>query len=284
MKFLMDNAPPPKTDFEYYDNFYYSWRLIDKRIETLRTRKQRATHLLKVLLLSFVILASAGGTAIYLFRPHVSFKFNGDARFPSTFPALLPDQSEIVLSRKSSVDFIHHPFARNLKLEGRAYISVSNSYRPFSITAGDTELKTYNASFFLSVEPERITIHVIDGEVKVLESDQAVVVHAGENTTLVPGDYPMVSTYRRVNYNAWYSGNLVFHDEYLRQIVNTLQSEYHAVIGFSEQRIGKCRFSGVFHDVRSVHEILEILCGSMNLRYELKTDGSFVISGSTCGK
>lgn len=282
VKFLLDNAPPPKSGFEYYDDFYYSWRLIDKRIETLRTRKQRAKRLLNVLLVCLFIVTSAGGYAIYLFRPHVGLKFNGDERFTSTFRTLLPDHSEIVLNRNSSFDFMHHPLSRNLKLKGRAYMNVSNSYRPFFITAGETELKTYKASFFVSVEPEQVTIHVSDGEVHVLDDEHPVVVHTGENITLIPGDYPMVSTYRRANYNAWFSGNLVFPDEYLRQVVNTLQSEYHVVIRFSEPGIGRCRFSGIFHEIGTIQDVLKILCESMNLQYVTDTDGSFVISGPTC--
>lgn len=284
VKFLLDNDPPVRPGLATRDDFYHNWRLIEKRIEALRTRKRRANRLLNVLLVCSLLATSAAGIAIYLFRPHVSFKFSGDERFTSTFRTSLPDQSEIVLNRNSSFDFKHHPLSRELRLEGRAYMTVSHSYRPFFLVAGATELKTYKASFFVSAGPEQVTVHVSDGEVQVLDREHPVVVHAGENITLVPGDYPMVSTYRRANYNAWFSGNLVFPDENLRQVVNTLQSEYRVVIRFADPGIGRCRFSGIFHDIGTIEDVLKILCESMNLQYHTDFDGSFVISGATCSK
>lgn len=197
---------------------------------------------------------------------------------------ILPDGTEVFLN-KNSILVYPEEFGkkkRSVIFSGEAYFNVVKSKTPFFVDAGETSIKVIGTKFSIRNYKNERTTEVVVEEGKVLFSDQ----NLKNNSILVAGEKAVHSENKIVknkikNYNsfAWAKEKLVFDETPLKQIVADISNYFNKEIVIRKP-IENCLFTGTFSNPE-LEEIIEIICTSVDCRYEIKNDTIFM-NGASC--
>ncbi|MDT8402744.1 MAG: FecR domain-containing protein [Bacteroidales bacterium] len=187
----------------------------------------------------------------------------------------LPDGSTAYLNRNSSITYPDRfdSQSRTVKLEGEAYFDIeSDSKRPFTVNAGDADVKVLGTSFNVNTGNNRVEVFVTSGEV-LLKS------HTGEESvTLEQGDLGLLSDQAASkklnndpNYLSWKTELLVFEGDSLGKVIKDLKRVHNINIETENDEIRKLRVTSVF-DNQSHETIIRIICTTFNLEYYKEGD------------
>lgn len=194
----------------------------------------------------------------------------------------LPDQSVVSLNSISTIAYINTPnqHVRAVKLEGEAFFKVKrDTSKPFIVSAGAAEVQVLGTSFNVNSRSKRggIEVCVKTGKVRVSnKSGQSIDLVANEKAILVDG-HLIKEPLENENYLAWKSKKLVFNNQpKLKEVVDLLNEVYHANLVVTGQ-VGEIAIGNTTFDNYSLDQILEVLCGPMDLRAERK-DGNIILS------
>ena len=113
--------------------------------------------------------------------------------------------------------------------------------------------------------------------------------HPKENVLLVPGEKAVLSAEQNLiskstntdpNYMAWKTKVLVFDNETLAQVVNTLQSVYQTPVTLADNALAECRVTASFNG-QSLQSVLQVIKETLDL--QVKQNGKTIeISGKSC--
>lgn len=197
---------------------------------------------------------------------------------------ILPDGTEVFLNRNSILAYPEKfgKKKRSVIFSGEAYFDVAKSKTPFFVDAGETSIKVLGTKFSIRNYKNERTTEVVVEEGKVLFSDQNV----KNKSILVAGEKAVHSENKIVknkikNYNsfAWAKEKLVFDETPLKQIVADISNYFNKEIVIRKP-IENCLFTGTFSNPE-LEEIIEIICTSVDCRYEIKNDTIFM-NGASC--
>lgn len=195
----------------------------------------------------------------------------------------LPDGSIVVLNSGSQIKY---PLAfasdeRRVKLEGEAFFDVTkNAEQPFIIETKDAEVKVLGTSFNVnaSISGNQVEVFVETGLVQLSRKR-----NGKEKILINPGNIGVLnnSKLERVKNNdqniiAWKTKEIVFREENLQKVIETLNKVYKTHIDCKNPEILQLRYTSTFKD-QNIDSILNVVCLTFNLKIEYVDDQIYLV-------
>ena len=166
----------------------------------------------------------------------------------------LADASTVHLNSDSSIDPDYSPEQRRIKLvAGEAEFVVSkDKSRPFIVVADGQEIKALGTDFIVKIQPQGISVTVIESSVQVSQPDMntivPVVLYPGQRIDSIVGQAPgPVSTVELSRANSWRFNRLIFESETLDNVIAEINRYRKGHIFLGRRSLANYRVSGVFN-------------------------------------
>jgi transmembrane sensor len=177
----------------------------------------------------------------------------------------LADGSRVSLDSNSEVTVRYTKNARDLHLvRGQARFDVAhNVERPFSVIAGDQKVVATGTAFNIDVTGPKVLVTLIEGHVVVLDEDKSKTINpidtpsplpkpsvelkAGQQLAALPEAPPTIATANLQRVTAWTSGQLMFDNETLADVVARVNRYTKTPIQIDGPKVANLKISGVFN-------------------------------------
>ncbi|MBN1598094.1 MAG: FecR domain-containing protein [Bacteroidales bacterium] len=210
-------------------------------------------------------------------------------RFAETKEVVLPDGSKVTLNANSKISYKKNFILeeRLISLKGEAFFEVEkNPDIPFVISVNEAEIKVLGTSFNVRAykSMDNIEVTVKEGLVSLYEKKQEqkkVLASAGEkaeynrNLKVVKKQLN-----QNKNYNAWKTRIMIFENDSLSGIVNTIGQVYHKNITIKNPELNSCTLTTTFEN-KDLNTVLEVLESTLDIVVEQDED-NIIISGEGC--
>jgi ferric-dicitrate binding protein FerR (iron transport regulator) len=187
---------------------------------------------------------------------------------------VLPDGSTVLLNANSKISY-PNAFASNerrIKLEGEAFFDVTkNPDRPFIIEVNEAEVKVLGTSFNVNsnTSEHKIEVFVETGLVQLSRKR-----NNEEKILIKPGNVGIMSKDKLIkekNYNknivAWKTKEIIFYEDNLKSVIETLNRAYNSDITCENQDILNLRYTSTFRN-QDIDSILNVICLTFDLKIE----------------
>lgn len=224
------------------------------------------------------LCSSAAVMIIFFFFQFNTVKVYNDTNTPITH--LLPDGSSVELNKFAELKHkSHFEKGRNVRLSGEAFFDIAaDTVHPFVIKVGNSRVKVLGTSFNVRHTPQsdKVEVFVKTGKVRLsnddnyaleLTANQLGIANNGQLTPLDQQD---------VNYMSWLNHKLIFNDNQLPYVIQTVENSYHTNITLAQVQLEQLSLSTTFHQL-SIEEIITSICLTLNLHQE-KTPSGYVLS------
>ncbi|MCF8223215.1 MAG: FecR domain-containing protein [Bacteroidales bacterium] len=222
---------------------------------------------------SVVVLMALTFAAIYLMNKTPGTYGNIARTGPDqkNLELILPDGSQVVLNRNSSIEYPDKFSAENrmVKLEGEAFFDVSpDESLPFMIDACKADVTVLGTSFNVNNNNDRVEVLVSTGKVRLSNKagDQSLTLEPGEIGAM-DNSVASKNVNKDPNYLAWKTEVLRFEGDRLEKVFRDLNRVHNINIEVENQEINELRLSSVFEN-QPPDTIIRIICTSFNLDYE----------------
>jgi len=191
----------------------------------------------------------------------------------------LEDGSRISLDSDSEVTVRYTHYARSLHLlKGQARFDVAHDVeRPFSVIARDRKVVATGTAFNIDLTRPNVAVTLIEGHVVVLDATgdaqlaqptakkvPLVELHAGQELVAANDKAPIVKDVDIKQVTAWVSGQLVFSNETLSDVVARVNRYSATPIVIADSDLANEKVSGVFN-VGDVPGFLDIITQTLPL-------------------
>lgn len=232
-----------------------------------------------------VLVVFLSGLAIwYVTSARQYLEFNTLSQADSIF---LPDGSLIHLNAYSTLkyprDFDNSQ--RAVVLKGEAFFEVvKNERQPFIVSAGTAKITVLGTSFNVSA-PEnssQVACIVISGKVQMQISENErmkVVLEPGEQGIYNDNELQELP-YNDTNSIGWYTGEFIFRENTLAEVVKVLESAYHQEIILQNSALSQCSITANFKG-NNLEEMLQVITLTLGLDFE-KGEQGWIIKGDGC--
>ncbi len=190
---------------------------------------------------------------------------------------ILPDSSIVWINSGTTLTYDNN-FSqnnRNLSLKGQAFFEVrKNKHLPLIVTSGDLQVKVLGTRFDVKAYPD-------DDEIKVtLESGKVELLNAKDKSfayRMIPGQmasYDLQSskvkkkTVVTQNYSGWKTGNLIFIDTPMAEVIKSLKRKFDIEIEVGNTSVYRSVFNANFKN-ESMKEILDYIRFSCHVNYTI---------------
>lgn len=202
---------------------------------------------------------------------------------------VLPDGSVVSLHAGSQITYpaTFDSKIRKVQLKGEAYFEVTHDKtKPFVVASGDARVEVLGTKFNVNTLMAASTIEVVltSGKVSVYFKEDPI-----ENVLLNPGEKAVVLAEQKQisksantdpNYMAWKTRVLVFENETLAEVMNTLQNVYQTPVKLASPALSECRVTASFNN-QSLESVLQVIKETLDL--QIKQNGKVIeVSGSAC--
>lgn len=172
--------------------------------------------------------------------------------------ATLKDGSQLALNTDSKVLVTYHNDRRHLELvRGEAMFDVAhNPQRPFTVLAGQEQVKALGTSFVVRREPNHLWVTLVRGKVelsnRVASADGGsdfrpqVILAPGERATVDGAGNLLVDRPSVSAMVAWRQGEVVFKDTTILEAANELNRYGPVKISVTDPVVARTRVSGLF--------------------------------------
>ncbi len=202
---------------------------------------------------------------------------------------VLPDGTVVSLHAGSQIKYASafNSKTRKVELTGEAYFEVAHDKtKPFIVSSGDARVEVLGTKFNVNSRTSSGTMEVVltTGKVSVYyktKADENMLLNPGEKAVLSPEEKQITkSSNTDPNYMAWKTRVLVFDNETLAQVVNTLQNVYQIPVKIANPDLSECRVTASFNN-QSLASVLQVLKETLDLK--VKQNGNKIeISGKSC--
>lgn len=229
--------------------------------------------LVAMLLISLPLLVARWGGLFTAEVPLVSVHIDQGERSQ----VLLADGSSVILDAGST---LRHPeqFADNSRevyLDGEGYFEVVGDAKwPFIVHAADARIGVIGTKFNVRAweVDQRVQVAVAEGTVALNSAsagaDGGVVIHSGQGSTLPANGLPTTPEDVVIEEKiGWMNNRAVFRDVSLDEVLYNLERWYDIKFDLAVPEIAKERVT-VYIKNNSVKDILELISGLTNMRYE----------------
>ncbi len=181
---------------------------------------------------------------------------------------VLSDGSRVWLNRNAQLSYPGKFGGKDHKVQlvGEAYFNIAkNPDKPFIIQTKHSEVTVLGTSFNINSNMEITEISVTTGKVNVKS------LYSGKSVNLLPEFTAQVSketiqkaATKNINYMSWKTGEFIFNDTPLEEVVNDLNSFYPKQVIIKSQN-NRCKFTADFNNA-NLSDIIKILALSCNLK------------------
>ncbi len=203
----------------------------------------------------------------------------------------LPDGTAIKLKANSSISYVQGfgDEHRELTLVGGANFDVTrNENLPFTIRTDKSVVKVLGTSFDLSAYPEKeVELYVTEGLVNfasVSAEDAKNEIPAGKKAVLLAdGKNIITEDLTSNNYAAWWTGQLVFNNTPLSQVIKDLEKTFSVSITL-KGNLGDCPLNATYSK-SSITEIVELIQATFvdsEIEVTYSKENSLILDGKTC--
>ncbi|KJD32669.1 anti-sigma factor [Tamlana sedimentorum] len=175
----------------------------------------------------------------------------------------LPDESEVVLNAKSTLDYNKKTWKteRNLNLSGEAYFKVTKGQK-FTVKTAAGNVQVLGTQFNVKQRANYFEVTCYEGSVSVTSSQNKVVLKPGETFRIVDNKVVAVANANE-NAPSWLQQESSFKNVPLWQVVNELENQYNINVSSNNINVNVL-FSGSF-----THNNLNIALQSVTIPLKL---------------
>ncbi|GAB3947618.1 FecR domain-containing protein [Spirosoma harenae] len=259
---------------------------ITKPISVRRTEWDSGWRQITYRVAAMLALVMSLGWIFYQFRYmshdnpaiHTVTLVTGDQKLRKT----LPDGTIILLNRHSTLTY-PTAFAddrRDVTLNGEAFFDVTpDASRPFRIDARKTTVQVVGTSFSVRAYDANVSVAVQTGKVKFSRGKKMVLLVKNQQAILETN----ADTIRRLaapsaNTFAYKTGLLVFNNEPLRDVIQTINQVYNSDVRLANVQVGNCRLNTRF-DKMQLDDVLAVTAETLGL--QIRHEGKQVILDGT---
>ncbi|HEX9958538.1 MAG TPA: FecR domain-containing protein [Fibrella sp.] len=196
----------------------------------------------------------------------------------------LPDGTKILLNRRSTLRYPARFAAnhRDVTLIGEAFFDVvPDTTRPFRIRARQTTVQVLGTSFTVRAYDATVSVAVRTGKVRFASGLNAVMLTKNQQAAFVPS----ADTIRRAlklspNVFSYKTGQLIFDNEPLRDVVQTLNEVYNADVRLENAQLGNCRLTTRF-DNAPLDAVVAVTAETLGLRVR-RVGQRVILDGTGC--
>lgn len=228
-----------------------------------------------------LIVASGFVINYFVFR-------NTDVKFQTsdiTQSVILPDGSTIILNKHSELSYASSFGETNrvVTLKGEAFFEIErDTQKPFVINIGNAEVEVLGTSFNVQGYNDRkeIEVTVQTGLVKfsVPEVNKEVKLEAGQKGIYSKASKGLKSDANPdINFLAWNTRKLVFTENDLQTVIETLNRTYQVNITLPTNIPASCVVTVTF-DHQSLESVLNVLKTTLNLEYRMNGNQVEILS------
>ncbi|WP_353722768.1 FecR family protein [Dyadobacter sp. 676] len=213
----------------------------------------------------------------------------------------LSDRSTVTLEPGASIVFpaTFSGDKRTVQLSGNAFFEITrNPDQPFLVYSGKIITRVLGTSFRIktNAKDKALEVEVVTGKVSVFENreafseidpvdnqDNGVVLTPNQRVTYFPESRHLMTGLVPEPVKATEAAKeaqMIFNDEKLEGIVETLQEAYGIEIVFANDRLAHCTFTGDLTDM-PLYDKLALVCKSNGADYEVKGT-RILINGRGC--
>lgn len=196
----------------------------------------------------------------------------------------LPDGTKILLNRRSALRYPARFTAdyRDVTLNGEAFFDVvPDATRPFRIQVRRATVEVLGTSFTVRAYDAGVSVAVRTGKVRFVNGRSAVLLTQNQQGVYVPSaDSIRWSLQLNPNVFAYKTGQLVFDNEPLRDVVRTLNDVYAADVRLENAQLGNCRLTTRF-DNAPLEAVLSVTAETLGLRVR-REGGRVILDGTGC--
>ena len=200
----------------------------------------------------------------------------------------LPDGSSVILNRNSTLSY-EDDFGketRTLRLTGEGFFDVTpNPEKTFIIITSTARIEVVGTSFnvlaYDSLEKTEVIVKTGIVKLTVPSLQQEVKLTAGEKGVYAKYDRQLISTVNAdVNYLAWNTREIVFTENDLKTVIETLNKAYNTKIIINTEISDTCLLTVKF-DHQTLEAVLHVLENTLNLTYRINGN-QIEITGAGC--
>lgn len=270
---LVNSTRSPRGQFSKAN----SWALLEKRLPGLRR------HILSLRIMtvaaSVAALCVLGWGAYYMLAP---IPLQTVSTLAETRSIRLPDQTEVVLNRYSSLTYPERfrGRERSVQLKGEAYFEVSkDAEHPFMVKAEAVMVQVLGTHFNIEAYPEdtQVKTTLLEGSVGVSLTDRTE-----EQLILSPNESAIYNKEKKTltlhpekdaaEEILWRNGTLLFKSIPLQEIARQLSNAFHKEIRIEGTDLQNYRMTATFADGETLEEILSLLCRNQKFGYTKTND------------
>ena len=181
------------------------------------------------------------------------FYFSGDDQVilndtDQPMAVALPDGSKVILQQGSSISYdgadagwqpgnpsLSQDAERRVEINGQGFFTVAKDpSRPFLVTGGNTTLRVTGTEFNLRIEDEELEVEVSEGSVELDFEDGTLPIAAKQCGIAKAGARPVMMDAPNLNRHAWRTGQLVFENASLADVITTLHNNWDVEVSLPD--------------------------------------------------
>lgn len=184
-----------------------------------------------------------------------------------TTKRLLPDGSEVVLNKNSSISYTRKLKGRErkIKLQGEAFFQVAHdTEKPFIVDVDQVVITVVGTSFNVKSYEGTTEIIVESGKVKVDSKGKSILLGPGESVTIGGNDSLVQQTSRDKLYNYYVTKEFVCDNTPLWKLVDVLNEAYNVNIEITNPDIRQLPLTTTFQN-ESLDNILKVIVETFDI-------------------
>lgn len=265
----------PELDLHYLESRGEIWNKISARIDSNNSWSHKSFSLISYRLpLAASIFLILGITAFLRFHTTTILCPPGEH-----LTLLLPDSSKVELNAQSSVKY--HPYwmkaNRLVNLEGEALFKVKPG-KAFKVISTRGETIVLGTSFNIYARDEDYNVSCFTGAVKVISSikRESVILHPNQEAVIkADGTIKFVQSRSIEATKAWTENMFIFTAAPLKFVIREIERQYNIRIETHEDY--NMTYTGNFNKSISEKDVLDLVCKSLELKFEAKSKGEYLI-------
>lgn len=194
----------------------------------------------------------------------------------------LSDGTTVFLNRHSTLSYpaTFTDDRRDVTLTGEAFFDVSpNASRPFRIQARQSVVQVLGTSFSVKAYDANVSVAVRTGRVRFSIGKKSILLIKNQQATVdASADTIRQSPQLAPNAFAYKTGQLVFNNEPLRDVIQAINQFYNADVRLANAQLGNCRLTTRF-DKMPLDTVLTVTAETLGLR--VRREGKQVILAGT---
>ncbi len=268
---------------DHFPEIVYQYTVSKDEVwEDLESRTKEPEHSVRIISFTPLYRIAVAASLLLILGMTGFFRFytkNVYAPAGQRITFYLPDSSFINLNAQSLVSF--HPywfrFSRTVKLDGEAFFGVVKG-NTFQVESELGETTVLGTTFNIYSRDKEYSVTCITGKVRVISmrKTQKVLLHPNEQAFI--NNDGLLSFVKKVNPETalgWRNNMFVFTGSSIVGVLKEIERNYNIKIQF--QADPGLTYTGNFSRSLSGKEVLDLVCTSLGIKFEAKSDNEFLV-------